>query len=54
MADIVRRMGKGSQYINTYRGRLAAAGVIEAPARGRLDFAIPYLRETLREMGGLS
>jgi hypothetical protein len=54
VADIVRRMGKGSQYINTYRGRLAAAGVIEAPARGRLDFAIPYLRETLREMGGLS
>ena len=47
VADIAKRLDKGSQYVNTYRGRLAAAGIIEAPARGRVDFAIPYLRETL-------
>jgi hypothetical protein len=52
VADIARRMDKRSQYVNTYRGRLAAAGVIESPARGRVDFAIPYLRETLRETLG--
>ena len=52
VADIARRMDKGSQYVNTYRGRLAAAGVIESPARGRVDFSIPYLRDTLRDTLG--
>jgi len=51
VADIAKRLDKGSQYVNTYRGRLAAAGIIEAPARGKLDFAIPYLRDTLRQSG---
>jgi hypothetical protein len=51
VADIAKRLEKGSQYVNTYRGRLAAAGVIEAPARGKVDFAIPYLRDTLRQPG---
>lgn len=50
VADIAARLGKGSQYVNTYRGRLSAAGVIVAPARGVVDFAIPYLRDTLREL----
>jgi hypothetical protein len=49
-AEIARRMGRSSQYANTYRGRLMAAGVIEAPARGKVDLSIPYLRETLREL----
>jgi hypothetical protein len=52
VADLATRLGQTRQYINTYRGRLVAAGVIEAPARGKVDFAIPYLRETLREQGG--
>ena len=52
VADIAKRLDKGSQYVNTYRGRLSAAGVIESPARGRLDFSIPYLRDTLRQMSG--
>lgn len=50
VSDIATRLDKGSQYVNTYRGRLASAGVIETPARGRVDFAIPYLRDTLRAM----
>lgn len=55
VSDLAARLGQSRQYINTYRGRLVAAGAIEAPSRGRLDFAIPYLRDTLRESGaGLS
>ena len=50
VADLARRLGQSPQYINGYRGRLVAAGVIEAPARGRVAFAIPYLRDTLREL----
>lgn len=50
VADIARRLGKSSQYANTYRGRLMAAGVIESPSRGRVDLSIPYLRDTLRDL----
>jgi hypothetical protein len=50
VSDLATRLGQSRQYINSYRGRLVAAGVIEAPARGRVDFAIPYLRDTLREV----
>lgn len=52
VADIAQRMGKRPQYVNTYRARLAAAGVIETPARGTVDFSIPYLRDTLRDTMG--
>lgn len=52
VSDLADRLGQSRQYINHYRGRLVAAGVIEAPARGRVDFAIPYLRETLRDRFG--
>ena len=55
VSDLAERLGQSRQYINGYRGRLVAAGVIEAPARGKVDFAIPYLRDTLRELtDGLS
>ena len=54
VSDLATRLGQSRQYVNAYRGRLVAAGVIEAPARGRLDFAIPYLRDTLREPGAVS
>jgi hypothetical protein len=50
VADVVERMGRRAQYVNTYRGRLIAAGVIESPSRGRLRFAIPHLAETIRAM----
>lgn len=49
-SDVARRLGKSAQYANTYRGRLMAAGVIETPSRGRVDLAIPYLRDTLRSL----
>jgi hypothetical protein len=51
VADLAKRLGQSPQYINGYRGRLVAAGVIEAPARGQVAFAIPYLRDTLRQLG---
>ena len=51
VSDLATRLGQSRQYINFYRGRLVAAGVIEAPARGKVDFAIPYLRDTLRRSG---
>jgi len=51
VSDLAARLGQSRQYINGYRGRLVAAGVIEAPARGQVDFAIPYLRDTLRQSG---
>jgi hypothetical protein len=50
VSDLASRLGQSRQYVNVYRGRLVAAGVIEAPARGKVDLAIPYLRDTLRRM----
>jgi hypothetical protein len=50
VSDLAKRLGQSPQYINGYRGRLVAAGVIEAPARGKVDFAIPFLRDTLRDL----
>ncbi|WP_448058907.1 ATP-binding protein [Cellulomonas hominis] len=46
---IARRLGVTPYYASTYRGRLIAAGVIEPTRHGYVDFAIPYLREYLRE-----
>jgi len=50
VADIAARIQRSPQYVNTYRSRLIDAGVIEAPARGRVRFAIPYLADTVRDM----
>lgn len=46
---IADRMGESIHYANVYRARLIDAGVIEPAGRGRVDFAIPYLREYLRQ-----
>lgn len=48
-ADLADRMGETAGYANVYRTRLIEAGVIEAVDRGLVDFAIPYMREYLRE-----
>lgn len=48
-ADIARRLGKDAQYTNVYRARLIAAGMITPAGYGRVQFAIPYLREYLIE-----
>lgn len=49
MADIGRRMGKPGDYTTNYRKRLIDAGMIASTGWGRVDFAMPYLREYLRE-----
>jgi hypothetical protein len=49
MADIQRRLGVDVNYASQYRLRLIAAELIEAVSRGYVDFALPYLREHLRE-----
>lgn len=55
MADIRRRIGDlAPQHGNTYRNRLLAAGLITQVSRGRVDYALPYLREFLREHGAAS
>lgn len=48
-ADVARRMGKGTRYVSVYRARLIAAGLIAPASYGAVDFALPYLREYLRE-----
>lgn len=47
--EIAERMGETASYANVYRTRRIEAGVIEPVDRGLVDFAIPYLRDYLRE-----
>jgi hypothetical protein len=49
MADIQRRLGVDVSYASQYRLRLLAAELIEPVRHGYVDFALPYLREYLRE-----
>lgn len=49
IADLAQRLGVTAKYASVYRARLLAAGVIEPAGRGRVQFAIPYFREFLRE-----
>jgi len=49
MADIQARMHVDVNYASQYRLRLIAAELIEPVRRGVVDFALPYLREYLRE-----
>jgi hypothetical protein len=48
MADIQERLGVDVNYANQYRLRLIAAELIESSSHGFVDFALPYLREYLR------
>lgn len=47
-AQLQEVLGEGGPAIQPYRKRLIEAGVIEAPRRGELVFAVPYLKEYLR------
>ena len=47
--DIGRRIGAKTNLVANYRGRLLAAGLIESAGHGKVDFAIPGLREYLRK-----
>ncbi len=49
MADIQQRLGVDVNYASQYRLRLIAAELIHATRRGYVEFALPYLREYLRE-----
>lgn len=51
VADVAERMGVSFDYAQKYRRRLIDAGVIEAPSRGWVSFAVPYLAERLRDEG---
>lgn len=48
-ADLAERLDREPGHVSMYRARLLAAGVIEAPKWGEVDFAVPGLREYLRE-----
>lgn len=48
-SEIAKRMGKPPKYVSQYRIRLLIAQVIREAGYGKIDFAIPYLREYLRE-----
>lgn len=49
MADIQNRLGVDVNYASQYRLRLIAAELIHPAGYGYVDFALPYLREYLRE-----
>lgn len=49
LRDIADRMGISSKHAGVFRFRLLAQGVIEAPARGRLRYAIPFSRDYYRQ-----
>ena len=46
-AKLQAKLGKKGPAIQPYRKRLLEAGIIEAPRRGELVFAVPYLAEYL-------
>ncbi|WP_308492459.1 ATP-binding protein [Microbacterium terrisoli] len=48
-ADIGRRLGDQKNTVGNYRARLIDAGLIQPAGRGRIDFALPGLREHLRQ-----
>jgi len=47
--DIQTRLGVDKNYASQYRLRLLALELVQPAGRGRLDFALPYLRDYLRE-----
>lgn len=49
ISDIAKRLEVNPDYANVYRTRLIESQLIEPAGRGRLDFALPGLREYLRE-----
>ncbi|MDR1824991.1 MAG: ATP-binding protein [Bifidobacteriaceae bacterium] len=51
LRDIAARMGVTSQYAGTYRLRLIRQGLITPRGRGRIVFALPFLKEWLRDEG---
>ena len=48
-AKLQAELGKDGPAFQPYRKRLLEAGVIEAPRRGEIVFAVPYLADYLLE-----
>lgn len=48
ISEIAHRMGVTPDYAQKYRKRLLDAGIIEPAGRGKLVFAVPYLRDWLQ------
>lgn len=51
VSDIITRMGATDSSFQPYRARMIDAGVVEAPRRGELVFAVPFLGEYLASQG---
>jgi hypothetical protein len=49
MKDIQQRLAIGANFASQYRLRLIASELIESTSHGYVDFALPYLRDYLRE-----
>lgn len=49
LRDIAERLGESTKYAGTYRRRLIDAGIIIDAGRGFVTFAVPHLRQYLRE-----
>lgn len=49
MRTIAERLGVDRKYASVYRDRLISAQLIESAGYGYVNFALPYLREYLRE-----
>ncbi len=49
ISDIARRMGVTGDYAQKYRKRLISSGIIEAPRRGYVSIAVPFLADYLRD-----
>jgi nucleoside-triphosphatase THEP1 len=47
--DLSQRLDRPASHVSVYRQRLIDAGVIQASDRGLVDFAVPYLREYIRD-----
>jgi hypothetical protein len=47
--DIQQRLGIGANFASQYRLRLIASELIESTGHGYVEFALPYLRDYLRE-----
>ena len=49
LGDMAERLGESTRYVGVYRRRLIDAGIIVDAGRGLMNFAVPQLREYLRE-----
>jgi hypothetical protein len=49
ISDVADRMGRKLPYVSQYRARLLAAEIIRPAGHGMVEFALPYLREYLRD-----